>query len=65
MPARYERIHRETVSGLRWDRPELHLLLDRLREGDVLVAWKLNRLSPGAPVLLDDYADNEVMNASC
>lgn len=33
------------ASGGRWDRPELHRLLDQLREGDVLVAWKLDRLS--------------------
>lgn len=39
-----ERIYRETASGGRWDRPQLHLL-DQLRPGDVLVAWKLNRLS--------------------
>src|SRR4051812_19700708 len=40
-----ERIYREKVSGGRWDRPELHRLLDRLRRGDVLVVWKLDRLS--------------------
>jgi DNA invertase Pin-like site-specific DNA recombinase len=40
-----ERIYREQASGGRWDRPELHRLLDRLRKGDVLVVWKLDRLS--------------------
>jgi DNA invertase Pin-like site-specific DNA recombinase len=40
-----ERIYREKVSGGRWDRPELHRLLDQLRKGDVLVVWKLDRLS--------------------
>lgn len=41
-----ERIYREKASGGRWDRPELHrLLLDQLRKGDVLVVWKLDRLS--------------------
>jgi len=30
-----ERIYREKASGGRWDRPELHRLLDRLRKGDV------------------------------
>jgi DNA invertase Pin-like site-specific DNA recombinase len=40
-----ERIFRETASGGRWDRPELHRLLDQLREGDVVVVWKLDRLS--------------------
>ena len=40
-----ERIFREKASGGRWDRPELHRLLDQLRKGDVLVVWKLDRLS--------------------
>jgi DNA invertase Pin-like site-specific DNA recombinase len=40
-----ERIFREKASGGRWDRPELHRLLDQLRKGDVLVIWKLDRLS--------------------
>lgn len=39
------RIFEEKASGGRWDRPELHRLLDHLREGDVLVVWKLDRLS--------------------
>jgi hypothetical protein len=40
-----ERMYREKASGGRWDRPELHRLLDHLRKGDVLVVWKLDRLS--------------------
>src|SRR5271170_1693516 len=40
-----ERIYREKASGGRWDRPELHRLLAQLRKGDVLVVWKLDRLS--------------------
>src|SRR6201996_2120155 len=40
-----EKIFREKASGGRWDRPELHRLLDQLREGDVVVVWKLDRLS--------------------
>lgn len=40
-----ERIYREKASGGRWDRPKLHRLLDQLRKGDVLVVWKLDRLS--------------------
>src|ERR1700752_1681409 len=38
------RIFEEAASGGRWDRPELHRLLDQLREGDVLVVWKLDPL---------------------
>ena len=37
-----ERVFREKASGGRWDRPELHRLLDQLRKGDVLVVWKLD-----------------------
>ena len=40
-----ERIYREKASGGRWDRPELHRLLAQLRKGDVVVVWKLDRLS--------------------
>src|SRR3981081_583974 len=40
-----ELIFREKASGGRWDRPELHKLLNQLRKGDVLVVWKLDRLS--------------------
>jgi DNA invertase Pin-like site-specific DNA recombinase len=39
------RLFEETASGGRWDRPELHRLLDQLREGDTVVVWKLDRLS--------------------
>src|SRR5689334_5918720 len=35
----------EEASGGRWDRPELHRMLDQLRAGDTLVVWKLDRLS--------------------
>lgn len=40
-----ERIFREKASGGRWNRPELHKILDQLRKDDVLVVWKLDRLS--------------------
>src|SRR4029078_11189560 len=40
-----EKIFREKASGARWDRPELHRLLDQLRTGDVLVVSRLDRLS--------------------
>ena len=40
-----ERVFTEHASGGRWDRPELHRMLDQLRAGDVLVVWKLDRLS--------------------
>jgi DNA invertase Pin-like site-specific DNA recombinase len=40
-----EKFFREKASGGRWDRPELHRLLDQLRKGDILVVWGLDRLS--------------------
>ena len=39
------RIFEEIASGGRWERPELHRLLDQLRPGDTIVVWKLDRLS--------------------
>jgi DNA invertase Pin-like site-specific DNA recombinase len=47
-----ERVFQEKASGGRWDRPELHRLLDHLRQGDVLVVWKLDRLSRSLKDLL-------------
>jgi DNA invertase Pin-like site-specific DNA recombinase len=39
------RIFEEHASGGRWDRPELHRMIDFLRSGDCVVVWKLDRLS--------------------
>ncbi len=39
------RVFEEAASGAQWDRPELHRMLDQLRPGDVVVVWKLDRLS--------------------
>lgn len=47
-----ERVFDEAASGGRWDRPALHRLLDQLRPGDVLVVWKLDRLSRSLKDLL-------------
>jgi DNA invertase Pin-like site-specific DNA recombinase len=43
--ANCELIFQEKATGGRWERPELHRLLGQLRKGDVLVVWKLDRLS--------------------
>lgn len=40
-----EKIYQDKASGGRWERPELHKMLDQLRKGDVVVVWKLDRLS--------------------
>jgi DNA invertase Pin-like site-specific DNA recombinase len=47
-----ERIFHEKASGGRWDRPELHRLLEQLRNGDIVVVWKLDRLSRSLKDLL-------------
>lgn len=46
------RIFEEAASGGRWDRPQLHRMLDQLRKGDVVVVWKLDRLSRSLKDLL-------------
>jgi DNA invertase Pin-like site-specific DNA recombinase len=46
------RVFEEQASGGRWDRPELHRMLDQLREGDTVVVWKLDRLSRSLADLL-------------
>lgn len=47
-----ERIFEEKASGGRWDRPQLKKMLDQLRMGDVVVVWKLDRLSRSLKDLL-------------
>ena len=46
------KIYEETASGGRWDRPELHHLIDNLRVGETVVVWKLDRLSRSLKDLL-------------
>ena len=47
-----ERVYTETASGGRWDRPELHRMIDQLRPGDVVVVTRLDRLSRSLKDLL-------------
>ena len=47
-----KRVFEESASGGRWDRPELHRMLDQLHEDDVVVVWKLDRLSRSLKDLL-------------
>jgi DNA invertase Pin-like site-specific DNA recombinase len=47
-----EKLYEEPASGGRWDRPELTRLLDQLRPGDVVMVWKLDRLSRSLKDLL-------------
>jgi DNA invertase Pin-like site-specific DNA recombinase len=47
-----DRVFEEAASGGRWDRPELHRMIDQLRQGDVVLVWKLDRLSRSLKDLL-------------
>ena len=58
-----ERIFEEAASGGRWDRPELHRMIDQLREGDVVVVRKLDRLSQSLKDLLHFLEKIQLANA--
>jgi DNA invertase Pin-like site-specific DNA recombinase len=47
-----ETLYEERASGGQWDRPQLHKMLDQLREKDVVIVWKLDRLSRSLKDLL-------------
>jgi len=47
-----EKVFDEIASGGRWDRPALHQMIDQLRADDVVVVWKLDRLSRSLKDLL-------------
>lgn len=40
-----KKIYREKITGASRERPELERMLDQLRDGDVVVVWKLDRLA--------------------
>jgi len=50
--AKVEKVFDETASGGRWDRPVLHQMIEQLRKGDIVVVWKLDRLSRSLKDLL-------------
>lgn len=47
-----EKIFQEEASAGRWDRPELHRLIEGLHAHDVVVVWKLDQLSRSLTDLL-------------
>ena len=59
-----ERIFQEKASGGRWDRLELQRLMEHLRAGDVVVVFKLDRLSRSLKDLLLTLEKIELAGAS-
>jgi len=47
-----EKFYEETASGGRWNRPQLQAMLGQLRKDDIIVVWKLDRLSRSLKDLL-------------
>jgi len=45
-------VYKEFASGGRWDRPKLQHILRHIQKGDVLVVWKLDRLTRSLSDLL-------------
>ena len=54
-----KRIYEEKQSGAKTDRPELQQCLKSLREGDVLIVWKLDRLGRSLQHLIEVISDLE------
>jgi len=50
-------IFTDKLSGARDDRPELERCLNRLRKGDTLIVWKLDRLGRSLPHLVEIIND--------
>jgi len=48
-----KKIYQDTMSGTKAERPELQAMLAHLREGDVIVVWKLDRLGRSLKHLVD------------
>jgi DNA invertase Pin-like site-specific DNA recombinase len=57
-----DRIFTEKASGSHRDRPQLQAALDYLREGDVLVVWKLSRLARSLKQVIKTVSDMDERN---
>ena len=49
------RIYEERASGAKAERPELMKLSDNARKGDVIIVWKVDRLTRSLRQLIDKY----------
>ncbi len=53
LKAGVERTYSEHESGIRWDRPQFNEMMCQLRQGDVVVVYKLDRLGRSTKQLID------------
>ena len=53
------KVFEDRASGARADRPGLRQALDYVRDGDVLIVWKLDRLGRSLPHLIDTVSTLE------
>ena len=48
-----KKIFQEKISGTKWERPELHKMLDTIDAGDIVIVWRLDRLARSTKMLLE------------
>ncbi|KXU29132.1 resolvase, partial [Sphingobium sp. AM] len=48
-----KKIFQEKISGTKWERPELHKMLDIVDTDDIVVVWRLDRLARSTKMLLE------------
>lgn len=56
-----KKIFQEKVSGTKWERPELHRMLNVVGAGDIVIVWRLDRLARSTKMLLE--ITEQIMNA--
>ena len=54
-----QRIFKDTISGVKRDRPGLHAALEYAREGDTLLVWRLDRLGRSLKDLIETVSGLE------
>lgn len=56
-----KKIFQEKISGTKWERPELHKMLDIVDAGDIVIVWRLDRLARSTKMLLE--ITDQIMSA--
>jgi len=59
-----KQIYQEKVSGVGRDRPEFRKMMEHIREDDVLIIWRLDRLARSTRILLDTVEELKEKGAS-